>query len=267
MKDTEGHHSPEPDLIDRIANALPAEVRADYYRELTHCRSLPENDEMLRILRAILFMALLMEQVPSRVVAERERLEQLFHRALEAPRQMHGAALNFQNQLDERLACLPEHVATGINPEAIVAGINESLRQQFAKSTLPQTAEALGVVAASMKKTAAEFGRDAGRLGDAYRGAAEAARRAIGDMESTISCAAESARRAADDLTVTFHKKYRWSLYSLSCVALVVGILLGMLLVKYFDAQYEQHGKSTITAPQSAPATRPPATPSSRGKR
>ena len=43
---------PEADLIDRIANALPAEVRADYYRELRHCRSLPENDEMLLILRA-----------------------------------------------------------------------------------------------------------------------------------------------------------------------------------------------------------------------
>jgi len=33
--------------------------RADYYRELTHCRSLPENDEMLRILRAMQFLALL----------------------------------------------------------------------------------------------------------------------------------------------------------------------------------------------------------------
>ena len=34
------------DLIDRIASALPASVRPDYYRELRHCRSLPENDEM-----------------------------------------------------------------------------------------------------------------------------------------------------------------------------------------------------------------------------
>ena len=48
----------EPDLIDRIANALPAEVRADYYREMRHCRSLPENDEMLRILRAMQFSGL-----------------------------------------------------------------------------------------------------------------------------------------------------------------------------------------------------------------
>jgi hypothetical protein len=44
-----------PDLIDRIGDALPAEVRADFYRELRHCRSLPESDEMLRILRAMMY--------------------------------------------------------------------------------------------------------------------------------------------------------------------------------------------------------------------
>jgi hypothetical protein len=49
-----------PDLIDRIANALPDNVRSDYYRELMHCRSLPQNDEMLRILRAMQFLTLLM---------------------------------------------------------------------------------------------------------------------------------------------------------------------------------------------------------------
>ena len=42
------------------------DVRAAYYRELNHCRSLPENDEMLRILRAMQFLTLLMRQVPER---------------------------------------------------------------------------------------------------------------------------------------------------------------------------------------------------------
>ena len=71
------------DIVDRIARALPAEIRADYYRELTHCRSLPENDEMLRILRAMQFLTLLMQQVPERVLRERESLEQVFGDALE----------------------------------------------------------------------------------------------------------------------------------------------------------------------------------------
>jgi hypothetical protein len=43
--------------MDRIAQDLTVEVRAAYYRELKHCRSLPENDEMLRIVRAMQFMA------------------------------------------------------------------------------------------------------------------------------------------------------------------------------------------------------------------
>src|SRR3990170_4404100 len=55
----------QPDLIDRIANALPEEVRADYYREMAHCRSLPESDEMLRILRAMQFLTVLIEQTPT----------------------------------------------------------------------------------------------------------------------------------------------------------------------------------------------------------
>lgn len=67
---------PEADLIDRIANALPQEVRAEYYRELRHCRSLPENDEMLRILRAMHFSVLLMVEVPGRIAAERNQFEQ-----------------------------------------------------------------------------------------------------------------------------------------------------------------------------------------------
>ena len=75
MKESESF---DGDLIDRIAKALPAEVRADYYRELRHCRSLPENDELLRLIRVMQFLTLLMEQVPSRVMRERQKIEQLF---------------------------------------------------------------------------------------------------------------------------------------------------------------------------------------------
>src|SRR5213594_2704385 len=74
---------PEADLIDRIANALPAEVRADYYRELRHCRSLPENDELLRLIRAMQFLTLLMEQVPARIVVEREQIDRLLRTVME----------------------------------------------------------------------------------------------------------------------------------------------------------------------------------------
>ena len=79
------------DIVDRIAQDLPVEVRAAYYRELNHCRSLPENDEMLRILRAIQFLTLLMREVPERVCIERERLEQFFHQSMETVAELASA--------------------------------------------------------------------------------------------------------------------------------------------------------------------------------
>src|SRR5437016_708286 len=126
-----GLNLPEPDLIDRIANELPAEVRADYYREMRHCRSLPANDEMLRILRAMQFLTLLMVQAPDRITTERERFEHLLADATRALQTTIESSEAFQKQLDERLEQLPENIANGINPETIAAEINESLRQQF----------------------------------------------------------------------------------------------------------------------------------------
>src|SRR5213594_657524 len=98
---------PEADLIDRIAKALPAEVRADYYRELRHCRSLPENDELLRLIRVMQFLTLLMEQVPSRVMLERQKIEQLFGNAVEKLEKVLTSTISFQVSLDERLSNLP----------------------------------------------------------------------------------------------------------------------------------------------------------------
>ena len=75
---TESVELPQEDLVDRIAGALPENLRADFYREIRHCRSLPENDEMLRILRIMQFLTLLTESVPKQIVVEREKLESLF---------------------------------------------------------------------------------------------------------------------------------------------------------------------------------------------
>ena len=118
----------EPDLIDRIANALPEEIRAEYYRELRHCRSLPENDEMLRLLRAMQFLVLLIEQAPSRVAEERERLEKLLTTAVGNVSKMSAASETYHKALQRRLTDLPEDIAYGIRPEAVAAKINEDLQ-------------------------------------------------------------------------------------------------------------------------------------------
>jgi len=226
---------PETDLIDRIANALPVELRADYYRELRHCRSLPENDEMLRILRVMQFLVVLMVQAPERMATERQRFEQIVGDAIKALQEIRESSAADQAQLDQRLMQLPEATAEGIQPEAIAAKINESLRQQFVQSTIPETADALAVAAAQIKKATAEFGRAAGTLGSSYHGAAEEARKAIGHLESTCSQAMSSTKRGAEELLHIFRQEYRWSLFALVSLALVMGIGLHMLYERWFD--------------------------------
>jgi len=218
----------EPDLIDRIANALPVEVRADYYRELRHCRSLPENDEMLRILRAMQFSLLLMVQVPERMASERERFEQTVTGSKELLENVGKFTQDHKQQIDRRLEQVSTDVAKALKPEVVAATINESLRQQFIKSTIPETADALAVNAAQIKKATAEFVSSAHTLGGAYGGAVAEARQAIARLESTCTEAVTKTTRAAQELLTVFRQEYRWSLWALTASALLLGFLLGI---------------------------------------
>jgi hypothetical protein len=218
------------DLIDRIAKALPLDIRDDYRSEMMYCCSLPENDEMLRILRVMQFLTLLMEKVPERLVIERERLQQLIADAMQSLEQMLRSSEVHQRQIDQRLMKLPETIAAGIEPKAIAAKINESLHQQFIKSTIPETAKELGVIAEQMKKTTSEFGTTAGTLGMAYSGAAADARQAIDSLSATISGAARIARNATEDLSIKFHDAYWTALIGLTAAGLLFGIALGIWL-------------------------------------
>jgi hypothetical protein len=216
----------EPDLIDRIADGLPAEIRADFYREMRHCRSLPENDEMLRILRIMQFLTLLMEQVPARIGVERERFEPLIAMAAESAQKTLESTEAYRNDIDQRLTVLPDKIAQGIRPETIAGKINESLRQQFVQSTIPQTAEALAVISTELRKSASEFSATAASLGNSYRGAAHEAEQAINAIRESTN----RAREAASKLLTTYQGEYRWSVLLLTGCSLVVGTLLGTIL-------------------------------------
>lgn len=183
---------------------------------------------MLRILRAMQFLTLLMDQVPQRVVEQREQLERLLGTALDQIGDAIESSEALHRQLAERLSELPAEVARGLSPPEIAREVNESLRQQFVRSSIPETSHALAAAATDMKRVSGEFAQATQKLEDAYDGAVRRAQDAIADLHSTASNATDRVRRAAEELSAVFQREFRWSVYTLSALALVVGIALGI---------------------------------------
>jgi len=213
----------DDDTIDRIANFLPVEARAGFYRELRHCRSLPQNDEMLRIIRAMQYLVLIMVKLPEQMAVERERCEQIVSRSEGLLNDVREFVAEATERIDERLVQVSADIAKALNPPAVAAEINESLRQQFIKTTIPETADALAVNAAQIKKATSEFVSTAHTLGGAYDGAVVEARRVIQDLESTSSLAITGNKRQAEELMAVVRQDYRWLLFALPCLCILIG--------------------------------------------
>ena len=204
----------EEDLIDRIAENLPEDLRADYYREMRHCRSLPENDEMLRILRAMQFLNVLIYQAPTRLAQEREQLDGNL-----------AGCVSALKTIENRLEALPDAVSSSIGPEKVAARVNESLRQQFFQTTIPRTAEALTCAAAELKRNVAQFVTTMRDINNKYDGAATEARAAVQSIESAIRSATATSREATQELTKALLFIRWWILVVGAFVIFMLGFL------------------------------------------
>src|SRR5579863_733123 len=213
----------DDDTIDRIANVLPVEARAGFYRELRHCRSLPQNDEMLRIIRAMQYLVLIMVKLPEQMAVERERFDQIVSRSERLLDDVHQFVDEATRQIDQRLAQVSADIAKALNPPAVAAEINESLRQQFIKTTIPETADALAVNAAQIKKATSDFVSATDSLNNAFDGAVVKADRAIQSLETTSSQAISGNKRQADELMAVVRQDYRWLLFALPVLCLLIG--------------------------------------------
>jgi chromosome segregation ATPase len=199
------------------------------------------------------FLVLLIEGAPSRIAIERQFIERLLTELKDHLRDTLDTSQEYHVQLEQRLSTLPEEIARGISPEAIAGTIKENLRQQFIRSTLPETAEALAATSLQIKKVCGEFSATARDLGDAYRGAAQDAKRAVGAMRSEISSVTNAAESAIKELSVTFHKAYRWTAYSLSGLAVLIGFVLGAMATYWFMSPPKPVAEAPPPVVQAAP--------------
>src|SRR3569833_888584 len=171
---------------------------------------------MLRLLRAMQFLVLLIDQAPARVTEERERLDKLLTAAVSNKGQMNTATEAYHDALQRKLTTLPRDIANGINPEAVAGKINENLRQEFVKSTIPKTADDLRAVSEHMRCVCVEFSTTSDTLGNVYRGAAEDARKAVAGMKSEVSQATAASERFIKELNEKLSTAWRLSMVMLA---------------------------------------------------
>lgn len=226
----------ETDFIDEIAELLPAEQRPLWYRDMAHLRRLPADDELLRIARAMGFLTLITRQAPVEIAQQRQKLTAALEEAINETSAAREEAIKFHREVENRLAAMPQEIADGVNPAAISAILAESLRQQFAQSGLPESAQALALIARQNKQAASEFERSARQLADDCKNTTKQFRDAFADMREMIGDTAETAREAAQTLTRTFLREYKWSVLMLCTAALILGFSLGILWHRWMSA-------------------------------
>jgi hypothetical protein len=247
-------------LIRQVAGRLSPELRAEYYDMLRHCRNLPANDEMLLILNAIQLLPLLTIDLPGQVASEREKIDRMLMSNGKAQENTTRVLDEYVAKLDERLACLPQEIARLINPEAIAALITESLRQQFDKTAIPETAKLLRTGADNVNAALVEIRDGSKHIGKVLREKVVEADGFIERVQSVCLDGTETVSRAAERMVKILNASIGSFILIAGVAGIVVGLMLGIFLHGWWNPP-AQPAQPALVQPQNpkppAATTRP----------
>ncbi|MGE5109593.1 MAG: hypothetical protein ACM3JB_01965 [Acidobacteriaceae bacterium] len=219
----------DADFIDEIAELLPSEQRQLWYRDMAHLRRLPEDDELLRLARAMGFLALITRQVPVEIASEREKLAATVRDAVKSVEALRNDTATLHQEIENRLAKLPNEIAEGVNPKSIATILGESLRQQFMQSGLPETSKALALIAKQTGQAATEFDYSSRQMVENCRNTTKEFCDDFRGMQTMIRVTTREATEAAQALRQRFLREYKWSVLTLCTVALMLAFSLGIV--------------------------------------
>ena len=254
-------------VFDAIANLLEPGQREYFYQRMLYFRHLRSEDELLRIVEAMGFLALIIRESPNAIAGEREHFATMLAESAGSILAATEATRTYQKQLDDRLTDLPTEIAQGLDPKAVAREITESLRQQFTKTGLPATANALAMLSKRFAAESADLQRAAEQL-KASVAVTEQARRAIADISAEVANATENAGREMANLSRHFSVDYKYSIATMCSAALLLCVLLGYALENWRVARFQ--GELPVIAPptvESIPLPAPPSPKPSSKKR
>jgi hypothetical protein len=245
------------DLFEAIGRTLNPAQREYFYQRMLYFRHLRPDDELLRIVEAMGFLALITREGPVEMASEREQIAGIMKDASASMYSMQESSAAWHEELDNRLSNLPAEIARGMSPSAIAERIAESLRQKFAQSGIPQTADALALAARQINDTTAEFQRTAATLTNCYSSTVKKADSAIGDITRNIRQATVDAQRSIAEIRTSFLFDYKVSLAVLSSSALILGLILGYFMNDWLHPAPEQPVRVAVPTVQVPPPSPP----------
>jgi hypothetical protein len=226
---TQPQAAPPESLFDEIAKLLPANQREHFYRRMAHLRNLNPNDEILQVTEAMGFLALIIRQTPAAIAAERKQFEAVFASAVSALQIAHRNTAEYRQQLESRLARLPDEIAAGISPDVIASKITEGLRQRWSETGMPATADAIAVHASSLSKASKELGLALRDFSDPYTGAVPIVNRNMCGMKADLQNATDHVRAQMAGLG-----RELWRSVAVMCAgSLGIGVILGVAYARW----------------------------------
>ena len=248
----------DADFIDEIAELLPSEQRQSWYRDMAHLRRLPPDDELLRLARAMGFLALVTRQAPVEIASEMQKLAATVKEAVSSIEALRQDTATLHQEIDNRLAKLPNEIAEGVNPTSIATILAESLRQQFMHSGLPETSKALALIAQQSRQAATEFGYSSRQIVENCRNTTKEFCDDFKGMQTMIRITTKEATEAAQALRQRFLREYKWSVLTLCTVALMLGFSVGIVW-QYWREKPPQVAPTAVPVLSQTPMNPPPA--------
>jgi hypothetical protein len=239
-------------LFESIAQLLDPSQRAFFYERMVYFRHLRPDDELLRLVEAIGFLAVIIRAAPEAVAVERAQIEEVLATSLTSLQAVTETAAAYHRKLDARLSGLPAAIADGISPRAIAHAIAEHLRQQLVQTGLPVTAGALALTTRELSAVLAVAQRTVQSLVP-WTDAAMGARQSVEQVRATVVQTTDEAQHALTMLRRQFTADYKQALTLVCGAALLLGTLVGVEVQRWRDARADAAPPVVVSGPSVAP--------------
>jgi hypothetical protein len=206
------------DSLSRLAAKLTdPQDRETYAALISYFRSLPAHDELFHLAQLLGFLSLLGQRLPEALS------EVLTEFRLQAK-----TTQDYSHLLEERLAHLPQEIASGVDLDRMTQAMGESFRQQLTAVGLENTMTLLRSSTVNISTLSGEISAALNKVAQEYRG-----------VSATIATELErltAASRQLREHNATLMVQERWNAWLwqvlLALLLFLVGGLCGIVLEK-----------------------------------